>query len=153
MNDTYTGAISLSIFGESHGPAVGATLSGLAAGVPVDEAYIEMCIRDSCWRRRRSWAASTRRPQPPTGRVCWTKCSLPPCWATEATFPAYSAAAGRRAAGMCRANKPPPSRGKCCFSKAAGPLWPLRLCYSYKAHKLYLRANLARALNRKEYLF
>ena len=32
MNDTYTGAISLSIFGESHGPAVGATLSGLAAG-------------------------------------------------------------------------------------------------------------------------
>ena len=40
MNDTYTGAISLSIFGESHGPAVGATLSGLAAGVPVDEAYI-----------------------------------------------------------------------------------------------------------------
>ena len=32
MNDTYTGAISLSIFGESHGPAVGATLSGLAGG-------------------------------------------------------------------------------------------------------------------------
>lgn len=41
MNDTYTGAISLSIFGESHGPAVGATLSGLAAGVP---AHCARCV-------------------------------------------------------------------------------------------------------------
>ena len=60
MNDTYTGAISLSIFGESHGPAVGATLSGLAAGVPVDEAYIAREMD----KRRAAGKLSTKRIEP-----------------------------------------------------------------------------------------
>lgn len=60
MNDTYTGAISLSIFGESHGPAVGATLSGLAAGVPVDEAYIAREMD----KRRAAGRLSTKRTEP-----------------------------------------------------------------------------------------
>ena len=60
MNDTYTGAISLSIFGESHGPAVGATLSGLAAGVPVDEAYIAREMD----KRRAAGKLSTKRTEP-----------------------------------------------------------------------------------------
>lgn len=60
MNDTYTGAISLSIFGESHGPAVGATLSGLAAGVLVDEAYIAREMD----KRRAAGRLSTKRTEP-----------------------------------------------------------------------------------------
>ena len=40
MKNTFGNAISLTIFGESHGPAVGAVLDGLAAGLPVDEVAI-----------------------------------------------------------------------------------------------------------------
>ena len=32
--------VILTLFGESHGPAIGAVLDGLAAGIPVDEAFI-----------------------------------------------------------------------------------------------------------------
>ncbi len=60
MNDTYAGAISLSIFGESHGPAVGATLSGLAAGIPVDTAYIAREMN----KRRAAGKLSTKRTEP-----------------------------------------------------------------------------------------
>ena len=40
MKNTYGSALALTIFGESHGPAIGAVLDGMAAGVPVDEAFI-----------------------------------------------------------------------------------------------------------------
>ena len=40
MKNTFGTALGLTIFGESHGAAVGAVLDGLAAGLPVDEAYI-----------------------------------------------------------------------------------------------------------------
>ena len=40
MKNTFGNALGLTIFGESHGAAVGAVLDGLAAGLPVDEAYI-----------------------------------------------------------------------------------------------------------------
>lgn len=40
MRDTFGNAISLTLFGESHGPAIGAVLHGVAAGVPVDEAFM-----------------------------------------------------------------------------------------------------------------
>ena len=33
MKNTFGSAVSLTIFGESHGPAVGAVLDGLAAGL------------------------------------------------------------------------------------------------------------------------
>lgn len=36
MSDTCGKSVSLTIFGESHGPAIGATVEGLAPGVPVD---------------------------------------------------------------------------------------------------------------------
>ena len=35
MKNTFGNAVSMTIFGESHGPAVGAVLDGLAAGLPV----------------------------------------------------------------------------------------------------------------------
>ena len=47
MKNTFGQAVALTIFGESHGPAVGAVLDGLAPGLPVDEDYI-----------RRSWPAA-----------------------------------------------------------------------------------------------
>ena len=40
MKNTFGNAISMTIFGESHGPAIGAVLDGLAAGLPVNEAAI-----------------------------------------------------------------------------------------------------------------
>ena len=36
MSDTYGASVTLTVFGESHGPAVGATVTGLAPGVPID---------------------------------------------------------------------------------------------------------------------
>ncbi|MEG0167543.1 MAG: hypothetical protein RR709_06705, partial [Ruthenibacterium sp.] len=40
MRDTYGHAITLTLFGESHGAAVGAVVSGLAAGVAVDTDFM-----------------------------------------------------------------------------------------------------------------
>ena len=40
MSDTYGKSVTLTIFGESHGPAVGATVTGLAPGVPVDMEFM-----------------------------------------------------------------------------------------------------------------
>lgn len=41
MSSFWQNHIKLSVFGESHGPAIGATLDGLPAGVPIDETLIE----------------------------------------------------------------------------------------------------------------
>ena len=41
MKNTFGQALSVTVFGESHGPAVGAVLDGLAPGIPVDNAFIE----------------------------------------------------------------------------------------------------------------
>ncbi len=41
MKNTFGNSLALSIFGESHGPAIGATLAGLAPGIEVDYAFIE----------------------------------------------------------------------------------------------------------------
>ena len=35
MKNTFGNTVTMTIFGESHGPAVGAVLDGLAAGLPV----------------------------------------------------------------------------------------------------------------------
>lgn len=40
MKNTYGQSVALTIFGESHGPAVGVVLDGLAPGLPVDENLI-----------------------------------------------------------------------------------------------------------------
>ena len=44
MKNTFGSDLSLTIFGESHGRAVGAVLDGMAAGVPVDEAFVAACM-------------------------------------------------------------------------------------------------------------
>ena len=40
MKNTFGTSVAVTIFGESHGPAVGAAVDGLAPGIPVDEAFI-----------------------------------------------------------------------------------------------------------------
>lgn len=60
MKNTFGNAISLTIFGESHGPAVGAVLDGLAAGLPVDEEAIAAAMDR---RRARGDGLSTARTE------------------------------------------------------------------------------------------
>ena len=42
MKNTFGESVSVTLFGESHGKAVGAVLDGLAPGIPVDEAFIHI---------------------------------------------------------------------------------------------------------------
>lgn len=57
MKNTYGDSVSLTLFGESHGPAVGAVIDGLAPGIPVDNDF----IRAQLTKRRPSGRISTSR--------------------------------------------------------------------------------------------
>ena len=41
MNSTYGENLKLTIFGQSHGPAIGMTLDGIPAGLPIDEERLQ----------------------------------------------------------------------------------------------------------------
>ena len=58
MKNTFGSDLSLTIFGESHGRAIGAVLDGMAAGVPVEEAFLAACMDK---RRARGDGLSTPR--------------------------------------------------------------------------------------------
>ncbi|MGN0662483.1 MAG: chorismate synthase [Faecalibacterium sp.] len=58
MKNTFGNDLALTIFGESHGAAVGAVLDGMAAGVPVDESFLAACMDK---RRARGDGLSTAR--------------------------------------------------------------------------------------------
>ena len=58
MKNTFGADLALTIFGESHGRAVGAVLDGMAAGVPVDETFLAACMDK---RRARGDGLSTPR--------------------------------------------------------------------------------------------
>ena len=60
MKNTFGNAVSMTIFGESHGPAIGAVLDGLAAGLPVDEDAIAAAMNR---RRARGDGLSTARTE------------------------------------------------------------------------------------------
>ena len=60
MKNTFGNTVTMTIFGESHGPAVGAVLDGLAAGLPVDEAAIAAAMDR---RRARGDGLSTARTE------------------------------------------------------------------------------------------
>ena len=49
MKNTFGSSVAITLFGESHGAAIGAVLDGMAPGVPVDEDYIraQMALRQS----------------------------------------------------------------------------------------------------------
>ena len=57
MKNTFGQSVSVTIAGESHGPALVAVLSGLAPGIPVEEAFIAAQLT----RRRPAGAISTAR--------------------------------------------------------------------------------------------
>lgn len=44
MSSIYGEKLKLSIFGQSHGPAIGMTLDGIPAGLPVDEEYLRIFL-------------------------------------------------------------------------------------------------------------
>ena len=60
MKNSLGTSVILTVFGESHGPAVGVVLDGLAPGLPVDEAY----IAEQLSRRRPAGPADTARVEP-----------------------------------------------------------------------------------------
>ena len=84
MKNTFGSDLSLTIFGESHGRAVGAVLDGMAAGVPVDESFLAACMDK---RRARGDGLSTPRAattlRPPTFCAPATR-TLPPMPSTTA---------------------------------------------------------------------
>ncbi|MBP5165657.1 MAG: chorismate synthase [Oscillospiraceae bacterium] len=45
MKNSFGTSVIITLFGESHGPAVGAVLDGMAPGIPVDEGYIAERLR------------------------------------------------------------------------------------------------------------
>ena len=49
MKNTFGNAVAVTLYGESHGPAVGAILDGMAPGIPVDTAFLadQMALRRS----------------------------------------------------------------------------------------------------------
>ena len=61
MKNTFGNAVFLTIFGESHGAAIGAVLDGLAAGLPVESDYIAARMER---RRARGDGLSTARIEP-----------------------------------------------------------------------------------------
>ncbi len=57
MKNSFGQSLIVTLFGESHGPAVGAVLDGLAPGIPVDESFIAEQLR----RRRPSGSTGSAR--------------------------------------------------------------------------------------------
>ena len=60
MKNTFGQNIAVTLFGESHGPYIGAVLDGLAPGIPVDESFIAAQLQ----RRRPFGKISTARREP-----------------------------------------------------------------------------------------
>ena len=60
MKNTLGQSISVTLFGESHGTAIGAVIDGLSPGVKIDEAY----INERLARRRPSSSVDTARREP-----------------------------------------------------------------------------------------
>ena len=65
MKNTVGTSVQLTVFGESHGPAVGVVLDGLAPGVPVDEAFVASWLS----RRRPSGRTDTARAEKDEFRI------------------------------------------------------------------------------------
>ena len=63
VKNSFGSSITLTLFGESHGLAVGAVLDGLCPGMPVDEETIVALLS----RRRPSSGTDTARREPDAG--------------------------------------------------------------------------------------
>ena len=65
MKNTFGSSVAVTIFGESHGGAIGAVLDGIAPGIPVDEDFIARQMD----KRRSVGAISTARREPDKVRI------------------------------------------------------------------------------------
>ncbi len=65
MKNSLGTSVILTLFGESHGPEIGAVLDGLAPGIPVNEAFIAAQLA----RRRPKGATDTARREPDPFRI------------------------------------------------------------------------------------
>ena len=59
MKNTFGQSVSVTVFGESHGAAIGAVIDGLAPGITVNTEYIERQLS----RRRPSFKIDTARTE------------------------------------------------------------------------------------------
>ena len=59
MKNTFGNAITVTLFGESHGPAIGAVLDGLAPGIKIDREYIAAKLE----QRKAKGKISTKRKE------------------------------------------------------------------------------------------
>ncbi len=59
MKNTFGNSVAITLFGESHGEAIGAVLDGMAPGIPVDEGFIASQME----KRRAKGAISTSRQE------------------------------------------------------------------------------------------
>lgn len=59
MKNTFGNAITVTLFGESHGPAIGAVLDGLAPGIKIDKEYIAAKLE----QRKAKGKISTKRQE------------------------------------------------------------------------------------------
>ena len=60
MKNTFGSSVAVTLFGESHGSAIGAVLDGLAPGIAVDEDYLRLKMR----QRQAAGGISTPRHEP-----------------------------------------------------------------------------------------
>lgn len=58
MKSTFGNSLTMSLFGESHGPGIGIVLDGLAPGIPLDLAHIRLRLAQ---RRGEASLSTTRR--------------------------------------------------------------------------------------------
>ena len=65
MKNTFGTSLTVTLFGESHGPEIGAVLDGLAPGIPVDEAFIASQLT----LRRPAGSISTARQEADSFRI------------------------------------------------------------------------------------
>ena len=60
MKNTFGTALTITLFGESHGPAIGAVLDGISPGIKIDDEYIEKKLA----ARKPYGRISTKRQEP-----------------------------------------------------------------------------------------
>ncbi len=65
MKNTFGQSVAVTLFGESHGSAIGAVIDGLAPGIKIDEEY----INDRLSRRRPSSSMDTARREPDNFKI------------------------------------------------------------------------------------
>ena len=65
MKNTFGNSISVTLFGESHGEEIGATLDGIAPGIKIDYGFIEKKLAE----RRPKDSLSTARREPDKFRI------------------------------------------------------------------------------------